>query len=865
MSFFNDTFFQALFNTSVPRIIVKTEGFDHTIVASNDAYSTLLNSQTPDFEQAILNMAFNNEAGISAELEITPVETVDGRSEYRIISIPRNSISSIVNFISSGLAILRGRAMILEVVNKAMLSLWDRDESITGKALLEFMPELKDQEFPDLLEQVFTTGEPYKTVDAPVKLQTTEGMQTKYMDFSYTALKNAAGKTDGILVLAEDVTERTLGRMREQQLTEELTVMNEELAASNEEFAAMNEELSAINEELVESREEQYQLHEELSSSEVRFRKLVQQAPVAISILNGPEHTFESVNDKMLSFLGKTERIIGMPIKQALPELEPQDLIDLMDDVYSRAELATVEEKKVKLEHDGKLVERYFTYLCQPLVNTYGKSTGLMIVAIDVTAQVLTRKSVEINEHRFRFLLNAIPQQVWTASPEGRVDYVNQIMCDDLGKDKAALIMNGWQGFLHPDDFVRCMDKYTMALKTREPYVDEFRLLFADGKYHWHLGRLIPLIQNGEIQLWIGTNTNIDLQKANELKKDEFLSVASHELKTPLTSIKAFNQLLQYTKEEEKKRTFIRKSQENIIRLERLINDLLDVTKINAGKMAYDMKQFNFRQMLQESIENVQHTSSTHQIILESAPDLVYTGDHFRMEQVMHNFLSNAIKYSPDGGNVIVNCRIEQESIVVSVQDFGIGIAEKDLSRLFERYYRADNITMRFEGLGLGLFISSEIIKRHQGNFWIESQVGQGSTFFFQLPLNRPGNNHGFKLRYVEDGAYLYVDWIGFHNMDTVKDGCMEIYKAVEQYKVTKVVNDNTNVLGSWSDAAEWVGEVWFPKVEHAGLKYFAWIYAPAAFSKMSANKSVEKTNSRVKIRLFTELQLGIQWITTVE
>jgi PAS domain S-box-containing protein len=865
MSFSNDIFFQALFNTSVPRIIVKTEGPDHTIVASNDAYKALLNSQHPHFEQVILNRVLNQEALLSAQLEITPVRDVDGHSGYSIVSIPQTSLSSIADFISSGLAILRGKDMVLEVVNKAMLGLWNRDESITGKALLEFLPELKDQEFPDLLQHVFATGELYKTADAPVKLQTAEGMQTKYMDFSYTALKNAAGETDGILVLAEDVTERTIGRMREQQLTEELTVMNEELAASNEEYAAMNEELSSINEELVESREEQHQLHEELSTSEVRFRKLVQQAPVAISILTGPLHTFESVNDKMLSFLGKTDKIIGQPIQKALPELEPQNLIQLMDDVYSRGELVTVEEKKVKLEHDGKLVERYFTYLCQPILDTRGTTTGLMIIAMDVTAQVLTRKSLETNEQRFRFLLNAIPQQVWTASPEGRVDYVNQVMCDDLGKDKDALIMNGWQGFLHPDDFVRCMEKYTMALKTKEPYVDEFRLRFADGKYHWHLGRLIPFIQNGEIQLWIGTNTNIDLQKANELKKDEFLSVASHELKTPLTSIKAFNQLLQYTSEEEKKRTFTRKSHENIIRLEHLINDLLDVTKINAGKIVYDMQRFNFGQMLQESIENVQHTSSAHEIILESVPDLVYSGDRFRLEQVMHNMLTNAIKYSPDGGKVIVNGRIEHGNIVVSVQDFGIGIAEKDLSRLFERYYRADNITMRFEGLGLGLFISSEIIKRHQGNFWIESEVGKGSTFFFRLPLRRPGNKEGCKITYVEDGAYLYVDWIGFQNMDSVKAGCMEIYKAVEQYKVTRVVNDNTNVLGSWSDAAEWVGEVWFPKVEHAGLKYFAWIYAPAAFSKMSANKSVEKSTSGITIRLFTDLHLGVQWIKEVE
>jgi PAS domain S-box-containing protein len=865
MTISNDMFFQAMFNTSVPRIIVKTDGPDRIIVSTNAAYKTFLSTQSEYFEQAILKSVFDNGDAQPAELEIIPIGGIDGYPEYVMISILRNSISSIINFIPSGMAILRGKNMVLEVVNQSMLDLWNRDESIKGKALLEFLPELEDQEFPSLLQQVYTTGTPYKTVDAPVQIQTADGLHVKYMDFSYTALRNGAGETESILVLAEDVTERTIGRMREQQLAEELTVMNEELAASNEELAAMNEEISATNEELMESREEQYQLHEDLLNSEARFRNLVQRAPVPICILTGPEHTFESVNDRMLSLVGKTERIIGQPLKTAIPELERQDLIALMDQVYSSGKLMSVEESKVMFDHGGQQVEGYYTYICQPIKDSAGLTTGLMIVAMEMTSQVLARKKLEASENRFRFLLNAIPQQVWTATPAGRVDYVNQVMSDDLGKGTAGLIMNGWQEFLHPDDFSRCMEKYTDALKTGVTYVDEFRLLFADGKYHWHLGRLVPFIENDEIQLWIGTNTNIDLQKANELKKDEFLSVASHELKTPLTSIKAFNQLLQYTKEEEKRRMFTSKSQDNIIRLERLINDLLDVTKINAGKMVYNMKPFNFRQMLQESIDNVQHTSPAHEIVLEGTVDFEYTGDRFRLEQVMQNILTNAVKYSPEAAKVIVNSKAELGNIVVSVQDFGIGIAEKDLHRLFERYYRADNTSMRFEGLGLGLFISSEIIKRHQGSFWIESELGKGSTFFFRLPLKRSGNTDHIHITYVEAGAYLYVDWIGFQNIETVKKGCMEIYKALQEYKVTKVVNDNTNVLGSWSDAAEWVGEVWFPAAEEAGLKHFAWIYAPAAFSKLSANKSVEKSKSGVVIRLFTDLALGVQWIKEVE
>lgn len=229
-----------------------------------------------------------------------------------------------------------------------------------------------------------------------------------------------------------------------------------------------------------------------------------------------------------------------------------------------------------------------------------------------------------------------------------------------------------------------------------------------------------------------------DKQAIEELlnKKDEFLNIASHELKTPLTSIKAFNQIMMRSNDPLKLKGFVLKSAEQILKLERLINDLLDVTKIHQGQMRYTYRHFNFRELLLESIETVQHLTPTHQIILQDAPEFTYLGDYFRLEQVLTNFLSNAVKYSPEGQQVLVNCKLDEENVIVSIQDFGIGIPLEQAERLDERYYRGDKMDMRFEGLGLGLFITSEILKRHRGNFWVESEVGLGSTFYFKLPLD---------------------------------------------------------------------------------------------------------------------------------
>jgi PAS domain S-box-containing protein len=483
-----------------------------------------------------------------------------------------------------------------------------------------------------------------------------------------------------------------------------------------------------------------------------------------------------------------------------------------------------------------------------------------------------SEKELQESEHRFRFLLNAVPQQVWTATPDGALNYVNEVVSTDFGYDQQEIVGHGWQKFIHPDDLAVCMEKWIASLASGRGYLAEFRLHFNDGQYYWHLARAVPMIEEGKASLWVGTNTNIEQQKNNEQKKDEFLSIASHELKTPLTSIKAFNQILQKASVAEKFRPFIIRSADHILRLERLINDLLDVTKINAGKMVYDMEPFDFSAAMQEIVESNRHLATRHEIQFLDEAKVSYTGDRFRLEQVVNNFISNAIKYSPQGKTIMVASRLELDNIVVSVQDFGIGIAPENLDKLFERYYRVDNTAMRFEGLGLGLFISSEILKRHKGSFWIESVRGEGSTFFFRLPLPEIAKKPAIESTgvYYKDSVItitynkvkhrLDVDWTGYQNLESVQHGCMLMLDMMKKHHVTKIVNDNTHVLGSWSEAVEWTGNTWFPLMEKAGLKYFALIYSPSVFSQLSAKTSIDVGIGSITAQYFTDLSLAEQW-----
>ncbi|MCX3267245.1 sensor histidine kinase [Pedobacter agri] len=473
-------------------------------------------------------------------------------------------------------------------------------------------------------------------------------------------------------------------------------------------------------------------------------------------------------------------------------------------------------------------------------------------------------------------LLNALPQQVWTAGSDGKIDYVNDTICRDFGYPQALIIESGWEAFVHPEDITESIERWQEALNTEKEYVTEFRLRFTDGQYYWHLARAVLVKRTGKPSIWVGTNTNIQSHKDIESRKDEFISIASHELKTPLTSIRAYNQVMLRKASDGTIKDYLLRTQGQLARLEKLIKDLLDVSKINAGKMSLNLENFNFSEMLRDAISAAQSVSTKHKIILTDELNLEFTGDHYRLEQVVQNFLSNAVKYSPEADRVLVSTNIKDGNVIVSVTDFGIGIERSHLGRLFDRYYRADNSSSRFDGLGLGLFISAEIIKRHGGSFWIESELGKGATFFFKLPLEADHpiqpeikTKINYKDRYLsiscpQDDDIMYVEWTGHQDMRSVKHGgalMIEYFKANPR---SKVFNDNRLVLGTWSEASDWAAEVWLPLMELAGLKYLAWIFSASAFSQLSAQKSVDNEEKTSEILFFYQADEALTWLRNI-
>ncbi|PWK77918.1 PAS domain S-box-containing protein [Mucilaginibacter oryzae] len=228
-----------------------------------------------------------------------------------------------------------------------------------------------------------------------------------------------------------------------------------------------------------------------------------------------------------------------------------------------------------------------------------------------------------------------------------------------------------------------------------------------------------------------------DIKQLNE-KKDEFIGLASHELRTPVTSLKGYLQIIERNLvADEKNKVLVGKALDQVGKLTTLISDLLDVTKIQTGKLPFTYTGFDVVRLLTDLREILQQTNPSHRLIFNMPFETLFiNGDSQRIEQVIINLITNAVKYSPKADEVIITAGVNGDKFRVSVQDFGIGIQPDQLDRVFSRFYRVENLASHMSGLGIGLYICNEIVTRHNGKLWVESEYGKGSTFYFEIPIN---------------------------------------------------------------------------------------------------------------------------------
>jgi PAS domain S-box-containing protein len=633
---------------------------------------------------------------------------------------------------------------IVQAANDAMIRVWGKDKSVIGKKLEDALPELKGQPFIDLFRRVWTEGITVSGKDTPADLVVNGELQTFYFDYEYRAIKDGSGKTYAILHTAMDVTERYHSRNREQNLIEELTATNEELSASNEEIIASNEELATINEELFATTEElsmsrEYleNANQQLVESESRFRNLIRQAPVGICVISASNLLIEEVNDAYLELVGKQrEDFQNRTIWEAVPEAAGV-YAPVMNNVITTGEPFVANGHQLSLIRNGIEETVFVNFVYEPVHQHDGSVYGIIVIGFEVTDLVAAKTKIEMAEERSRLAVNAAGIGIFDVDLNTGIPLVsgrfNEIFDLDEDPDNATI-----NKVTHPDDREMRLAAHKEAMVTGELFY-EARIIHKDGSLHWIRAQgKVFYNETKTPERMLGTVLDITDYKALQQQKDDFISIASHELKTPLTSLKASLQLMDKLKDNPTQTVIpklIMQSRRSIERVSSLVDDLLNVSRLQQTQIQLNKNTFILSQLV-NTVANPIAIAGKQKVEITGDLDLQVYADEHRMDQVISNLLNNAAKYAPESEIIGVHIERDQNKAVVSITDNGPGIPQDKVAHLFDRYYRVDPSGNHASGLGLGLYICAEIVKRHGGEIGVDSEVNKGSKFWFKLPVS---------------------------------------------------------------------------------------------------------------------------------
>ena len=418
------------------------------------------------------------------------------------------------------------------------------------------------------------------------------------------------------------------------------------------------------------------------------------------------------------------------------------------DAVATRKAIDEALEKQKELSVEFRIYwpDRSLHWILSRASTTYdnkGKPVEMTGVNIDISERKFQEQLVQENEERFKALVQNSFDVITVFTYEGTITYQSESIERVLGYSaKERLGANLFEDTLvHPEDREEERKLFEKCIQQAYNYFQaEFRMKHKDGTYRVMEVGCINLLQNSSIHGIIKNYRDITERKALDKQKEEFIGVASHELKTPVTSIKAYAQILYDTMLERKDNVsadLLLRMDHQIDRLTSLIKDLLDVTKITEGQLVLKRQEYDLNKLVNEVADDLQMTTKRHTIVRELGEVKPMRGDRERTAQVIVNLLSNAIKYSPSADKIVITTAGDEEGVTVCVKDFGIGISKEMQKKLFKRFFRVtDETTSTFPGLGLGLFIATEIVRKQKGRIWVESAPNKGSTFCFTLPYS---------------------------------------------------------------------------------------------------------------------------------
>lgn len=483
-----------------------------------------------------------------------------------------------------------------------------------------------------------------------------------------------------------------------------------------------------------------------LKASEENLRNMVNQAPVGMCILSGDPLYVNEVNDAFLEVIGKRrEDFYTTPYWEVNAEAAAF-YRPITDEVLRSGNRYQAKAHEVILVRNGTKETVFVDFVYEPMKDLNGVAYAILIVAIEITHQVMARRELENAYEQLRLSKEAAELGTFDLNLcNGEMHWDQRCrLLFGIRHNEPVNYEQHFIGALHPADRGRVTARIAEIIADEGlggNYDLEFRSVGPDdGITRWVRAKGKIFFHDHMPQRFIGSVLDITNQKEDEQRKNDFIGMVSHELKTPLTSLMAYQQMLRkklkgtadsFTK------VALDKSNQQVRKMTSMINGFLNISHLESGKIKLIKEEFDVRVLLEELIDEFLLINTSHSISLHACGHALVYADREKISSVISNLISNAIKYSPNGKNIEITCDSDDQQIRVSIKDEGMGIKESDRHRLFERFYRiSTSHRENISGFGIGLYLSKEIIQRHSGKIWVESESGKGSTFTFSLPVN---------------------------------------------------------------------------------------------------------------------------------
>jgi two-component system sensor histidine kinase VicK len=489
-----------------------------------------------------------------------------------------------------------------------------------------------------------------------------------------------------------------------------------------------------------------------LVSSEKKYRGLVEQSPIAIALLIGNELVIDAANHQMLRIWDSTEwqesepgnlqELIGKKLTEAFPDIDTR-LLETLNIVFSTG-TSNHFETAYSLGPDIGRDESYARVLLSPVFNEEGEVSAIILSAMDVTEQVRSRKEME---HAYEQLkLSKLAAQMGTFDLDlkaGTMEWDER--CRELfgiSHHDEVTYENDFLKGLYPDDRDRIQAVISELFDNKISngnYDVEYRTISShDKKVRWVRAKGKVYFDSDDIAVrFIGSVLDITDQKYEQQLRNDFIAMASHELKTPLTSLLAYIQVLErQAKKNSEKPGLLQQAAKQAHKMVKMINGFLNLSRLESGKLQMNYTEVHMLSLIEGVVSETKLTQQDAMMHISVAPSILVYADREKLEHVLVNLLTNAIKYSNPGQPITINCYADSSQMTLSVADTGIGIDKKDHDRLFDRFYRIEKPDTKYvAGFGIGLYLSQEIVLLHKGKIWVESEPDKGSTFSFCIPL----------------------------------------------------------------------------------------------------------------------------------